>query len=456
MLTLGQSQDSSADPVYIPSGNYLRDHAGANKWLVLGGTADISALAYHTDPALRCAAILLAGKVSPAEFAASIEVMPDPAVPIADFAGNHAIRNDFSADHLDEQSLAAARLRFAPVFQRLAEIPFRAAREDRSEILTLRLAYSRASPIEARFAPGLTSVVQYPLLGRAAPKRVELEGLAFRDLLRRRHFMRVHACDRCVSNRLLAFEACPDCGSSDLADEAIVHHYRCGCQAPESNFIHGASLVCPKCQRNLKHFGMDYGKPGTISHCRNCGASSPEPDPRFVCLDCSRTIEGHRAIATDWFHYDLTDSSIGALRTGQLPSSVSRSELEPAPATHSLREFQLLASAALRSARKSGCPFTVVTLTPIVPSDLRGRLGGALVDRSQLASSAFARALSENEFVTLAGNVLLIGFTETSATDAAALIAQARATVAHATDSQIDFDITVREGEEAIELLSRF
>ena len=43
-------------------------------------------------------------------------------------------------------------------------------------------------------------------------KRAEVEGLALLDLLRRRHFMRVHACDRCASQRLLAFEACHACG----------------------------------------------------------------------------------------------------------------------------------------------------------------------------------------------------------------------------------------------------
>src|SRR5689334_12579945 len=103
---------------------------------------------------------------------------------------------------------------------------------------------------------------------------------------------------------------------------------------------------------------MDYGKPGSISHCRNCGASSPEPQPRFACMDCTATVQGQQAIATDWFHYDLTDAGVVALHSGRLPNQISQLRPEPAPGTYSLREFQLLASAALRNFRKYSQPFT--------------------------------------------------------------------------------------------------
>jgi hypothetical protein len=248
-------------------------------------------------------------------------------VPIADFAGNHATRSDFSATILDQRTIGAAQQRFAPIVELLGEMPFRAAREERSELLILRLAYSRAIPIEARFAPASSSAIHYPLLDNTTPKRVELEELASLDLVRRRHFVRTHACDRCASNRLLAFKACRTCGSSDLADEAIVHHYRCGCQEPESGFIQGNTLVCPKCHRDLKRIGIDYGKPNSIIHCRCCGASSAEPEPRFACMDCTATFNGERATAMDWFHYDLTNVGVLALRAGRLPGGIGRAPL---------------------------------------------------------------------------------------------------------------------------------
>jgi hypothetical protein len=146
-----------------------------------------------------------------------------------------------------------------------------------------------------------------------------------------------------------------------------------------------------------------------------------------------------------------------ALRTGRLPNSISRPEPESEPAAQSLREFQLLASAAYRSGRKFGCSFTVARLTPTNLLELRRRHGVAQVDRAlQMASSAFARALSENEFVTVAASTLLIGFPDTGVADAAPLITQVRAAVAGAMDPQIDFDIAFKEGDEAMELLGRF
>ncbi|MFL5255400.1 MAG: hypothetical protein ACJ8AI_21390 [Rhodopila sp.] len=422
---------------------------------MLGGSIDMPRLAWHDNPTLPCSEVLLAGAVSAAEFAAAIDVMPDPAVPVADFSNNSGIRSDFRADVLNHQSLAAARLRFAPILERLREIPFRATREDRSEILTLRLAYSRAVPVDARLSPDSSTIIQYPLLGPTAPKRAELEGLAFLDLLRRRHFMRVHACDRCASHRLLAFEACHNCGSSDLADEAIVHHYRCGCQAPESRFVQGAALVCPKCHRNLKHFGMDYGKPGSISHCRNCGGSSPEPQPRFACMDCTVTLEGQQATATDWFHYDLTDAGVLALRLGRLPNHVSQLRPEPAPGAYSLREFQLLASVALRNFRKHSRPFTAARLAITNHAALCRQHSSATVDRAMHQACLIAGdVLSSDQFVTITNNIMLIGVPEMDAAEAAPAFSRLRAAMIAELDLPLEIDLTVYEGQDADALLT--
>jgi Thaumarchaeal output domain 1 len=461
MLSPTLAPEDVASPVCRFSGDSKSHFAPAQtemgKVLVLGGSISMPRLAWHDDPTLPCSAVLLAGTIGTAEFAAAIQVMPDPAAPVADFANNSGIRSDFGADVLNNHSLAAARLRFTPILERLREIPFRAAREDRSEMLTLRLAYSRAVPIEARFAPDSSTVIQYPLLGPAAPKRAELEGLAFLDLLRRRHFMRVHVCDRCASHRLLAFEACHDCGGSDLADEAIVHHYRCGCQAPESRFVQDAALVCPNCHRNLKHFGMDYGKPGSISHCRTCGASSPEPQPRFACMDCTATVDGQQATATDWFHYDLTDAGILALRSGRPPNHVSRLRPEPAPGTCSLREFQLLTSVALRNFRKHAQPFTAAQLAATNHAALCNRHGIAAVDHvMHQACAIIDEVLSNGQFVTITNNTILVGLPEMTAAEAAPAFSRVRAAMVAGLDLPLEFDLLVHEGQDADALLAAF
>jgi Thaumarchaeal output domain 1 len=154
----------------------------------------------------------------------------------------------------------------------LAELSFGAAHEDRAELTLFRIAYSRDAPIEASFATDSILLVDYRLLWRISAARQRLEALADLDLLRRNFFTRTHACGRCQSARLHAYEACPACGGGNLVDQPIVHHYRCGWQAPQSRFAGSRLLVCPKCRRELRHFGVDYGKPGIVVVCRGCGA----------------------------------------------------------------------------------------------------------------------------------------------------------------------------------------
>ena len=71
-------------------------------------------LRWHDDPALPCIAVLLVGEVSAAELAAATEVMPDPAMPIADFAENHTTTARLRGTALDAPALAAALAQFTP------------------------------------------------------------------------------------------------------------------------------------------------------------------------------------------------------------------------------------------------------------------------------------------------------------------------------------------------------
>lgn len=380
--------------------------------LLLGGMLDLSHIDWHSDPELPCSAVLLVGNVSAAELSAALQKMPDQAVPIADFCGNHGIRTDFCSDSLNEASVRSALDSFTPILRRLAATPNVHSREQRADSHALRMSYSRDCPVEAVFNPELGALVDYPLLGEASSKRLTLEGLALRGLLRRRHFIRTHTCADCASHRLLAFEACHGCGGSDLVDEPLVHHYRCGCQQPESSFVQGNTLVCPKCRRSLRHFGMDYGKPGSVVHCRSCGNTAPEPDPSFVCLDCSKKFGGRAAKATDWFHYDLTEAGVSAVLNGmQVGETELRAEADPALC--SMREFQLLAGAALRHARKASLP---IGIARCAPADLPGwceHYGQAGVKNAlNEVARHIAASLSDGEFVTCIADSVLVGFSE--------------------------------------------
>jgi hypothetical protein len=432
------------------------DPVPSTPFQVLGGTlpalADISC---RTTPGSTCAGILMLGPVTPAQLADALVELPDPAIPIADFAGNTGLRCDFASEGLDPSSLAAFRDLSTTIWRRLAELPFRAAHEDRAELTLLRIAYSRDVSIEASFAPDSSLLVDYRLLGRIPAARQRLEALADLDLLRRHFFTRTHACGRCQSARLHAYEACPACGGGNLVDEPIVHHYRCGSQAPESRFADGRLLVCPKCRRELRHFGVDYGKPGIMVVCRGCGAAEDEPVANFVCLDCGSVTPSADSSPTDWHHFDLTEEGLRALHDGRLPRLNIAPVLQRYGRAFSPREFNLLAAEALRVARRYERPFALARLTVANIDQMRRELGPVAVDSAfRLAIDASVGLLRDSDFVAPDGPAsMLIGFPETSGAVAAKVLDRIKKHVAVVVAAPLEIAVTTAEGEHASALL---
>jgi hypothetical protein len=95
-------------------------------------------------------------------------------------------------------------------------------------------------------------------------------------------------------------EVCPDCGSANLDVDDTVHHFRCGHVAPLGEYEQGQQLICPKCDRELKHIGVDYDKPSLIYECNDCLHRFPEPEILTNCYQCHRTtppnLQIHRTI----------------------------------------------------------------------------------------------------------------------------------------------------------------
>ena len=99
------------------------------RFVVLGGTAPvISPENLQRDIGSPCSAIILLDHIEPPEFTDTLSRAPDPAVPIADFFGNHPLRRDFSGSNLDNESITELKQCVAPISRRLNEIPFRAER----------------------------------------------------------------------------------------------------------------------------------------------------------------------------------------------------------------------------------------------------------------------------------------------------------------------------------------
>ena len=150
---------------------------------------------------------------------------------------------------------------------------------------------------------------------------LKLEELGFAE--RSRFIDRVHVCHTCGNSHLLFIECCPKCGSSNIRQESMIHHFRCANISPESAYAYDGQLVCPKCRRELRHIGVDYDRPATVFTCNNtvsernskarhCGNTFLAPAMKVRCVQCNSEMTPAELAAIDIWEYKLTPRGIEA------------------------------------------------------------------------------------------------------------------------------------------------
>jgi len=375
--------------------------------------------------------------------------------PVADFAGNQTIRRDFAAERADPQALAEMTERFSDITRELSRLPDLGSGPDAARLTVLAFAHTRAAPLAAAWNPALPEAVWYPMLGPVSGLVGMLEDLVLSGLLRRRFFQRLHACGRCRSHRLNAYESCPDCGSGNLHDEDLVHHFSCGCHAPESAFEQNWSLVCPKCRRKLEHYGVDYAKPGEIVVCRDCSDSTQNPDVSFACMDCAAVSEAEHTDQVDWYHYDITPDGVSALMAGALPSSDLDDLISPHNRSLTRREFALLASESLKVAERYQRPLTIARIEILNRETLNRDEGALAADRIvRRVVDLLGEDLRDPDLFTAYGsNGFVVLFPETDEAGVRAVLSRFKAAVRDTIDSNVALDAEVISRPQALQAL---
>lgn len=136
-----------------------------------------------------------------------------------------------------------------------------------------------------------------------------LDTLSFfnsQSLLNEMFSTKAHFCGHCGSAFLNFKETCPDCSSDDLSIDELVHHFKCAYTAELFDFLQGEKLVCPKCERTLRHIGIDYDKPSTISHCNQCNHRFQETVVMTDCYGCGRSAEPTNQDVRQISNYSIT------------------------------------------------------------------------------------------------------------------------------------------------------
>jgi hypothetical protein len=113
---------------------------------------------------------------------------------------------------------------------------------------------------------------------------------------------KVNLCHECEGTYMNFREVCPSCNSLELKSENLIHHFRCAYIGPESDFKQEEDLICPKCDKVLRHIGIDYDKPSEINQCQTCNHQSQDVNMRASCIDCGHDMDlehiANRAVQT--------------------------------------------------------------------------------------------------------------------------------------------------------------
>lgn len=143
----------------------------------------------------------------------------------------------------------------------------------------------------------------------------EREGLIWPDF-----YERVYLCNNCSSGFLSYREVCPHCSSSNSKSEDLVHHFPCAFIGPISDFKNTIdnTLTCPKCNKALRHIGVDYDKPSIIHHCNNCDNNFQDFFVKAKCISCEQDMDVQFLVPKSVNIYKLTKKGRAAATNGFL------------------------------------------------------------------------------------------------------------------------------------------
>lgn len=147
---------------------------------------------------------------------------------------------------------------------------------------------------------------------------MELEGI-----LQGEYTDRIYVCNQCSGGFLVYREVCPTCQSTKCDSEDLVHHYPCAFIGPISDFKNelDSQLHCPKCNKHLRHIGVDYDKPSIIYTCKNCNGKFQDINVKAKCVSCQHDNEIEKLVTKEIKNYRLTKKGETAATTGYVSTA---------------------------------------------------------------------------------------------------------------------------------------
>lgn len=152
----------------------------------------------------------------------------------------------------------------------------------------------------------------------------EREGMIWPDFADK-----IYLCNNCSSGLLSYREVCPHCNSSHVDSQDLVHHFPCAHIAPISEFRNpvDGTMSCPKCNKQLRHIGVDYDKPSVINKCNNCSSSFQDMFVKAKCLNCQQDTDVQYLVPRNLYKYKFTKKGRSAAVNGLFTTREEHEEI---------------------------------------------------------------------------------------------------------------------------------
>lgn len=302
-----------------------------------------------------------------------IGVAPDKSDALIDQLADSVLPPRPTIDQLHEAKLILNML--STQLDRLPLVP-----QDRPLTL-LQYAHSRGSGIEPIVDGNAKLAYRYPLaehiLGMCSSETREiLNDMASHSIFDRQHIDRIFTCPTCNSYRVTVKELCVECSSTNLKSQESIHHFRCGYVAPESEFMQSGLPICPKCNGEILHIGVEYNRPGQLVTCGECNFWATEPVLQAWCPPCNRYHNPGDLQEVFIHSYMMTRTASDIARIGSWDPSSHKNrivhkrrttkrklqaapEIEPRQSNRDAGYLEALTSVVLKIANEQGKPATV-------------------------------------------------------------------------------------------------
>ncbi|MGQ0659222.1 MAG: diguanylate cyclase [Chromatiales bacterium] len=291
---------------------------------------------------------------------------------------------------------------------------------DRRVVLLQKLVRERREVITPERSVESPSAHVYPVARAALECRpgeelAQLEQMADLGLLERTFFDKIHICNICQHHALNFREICRRCGSSNVDIVDIIHHYRCGYNAPEAEFQDGMQYTCPKCEQKLRHIGVDYERPTSNYLCRVCSEVFADPKVDCQCLKCGAGMPAENVTVLTIHEYRTTTKGVLVASKGRIDSEEERGVLDADLGIYRYSYFEERLGQEMAAARRYKRPLVLLAAGIDHYDRLRGQFGDMLMARRLKEVADLTReTLRESDCAAFhQGNILLMLLSDT-------------------------------------------